>query len=171
VRAADAVREAAVRQGVRVVSAWALPTLGMMPAGMDPWIGRRAEAAMAGLPAAETRKGGVPLPAGPFAWNGFVDDGSTYLRAEVNPFDGAIEWKERVRKGREVPEAIALKDLPDVRTYLWFARFPTVFAYTADGKTVVTFSDLRFGGGTTRRPFVLRVIETPGLPPRANWGS
>jgi len=65
----------------------------------------------------------------------------------------------------------ALKDLPDVRTYLWFARFPTVFVSTVEGKTVVTFSDLRFGGATTRRPFILRVTETPGLPPRTHWGS
>ena len=171
VRAADAVRDAAIRGGVRVVSSWALPTLGEMPAGTDFGIGRKAEAAIAGLPGAGTQGGGFPLPAGPFAWNGFVDDGSTYLRAEVNPFDGAIAWRERVRKGREAPEARALKDLPDVRTYLWFARFPTVFVSTADGKTVVTFSDLRFGGATTRRPFVLRVTETPGLPPHAKWGS
>ena len=171
VRAADAVRDAAVHNGVQVVSSWALPTLGEMPAGMDLGIGRKAEAAIAGLPAVGTQRGGYPLPAGPFAWNGFVDDGSTYLRAEVNPFDGAIAWRERVRKGRDAPEARALKDLPDVRTYLWFARFPTVFVSTADGKTVVTFSDLRFGGATTRRPFVLRVTETPGLPPRTHWGS
>ncbi len=171
VRAADAVRDAAVHNGVQVVSSWALPTLGEIPAGMDLGIGRKAEAAIAGLPAVETRKGGFPLPAGPFAWNGFVDDGSTYLRAEVDPFDGAIAWRERVRKGRDAQEARALKDLPDVRTYLWFARFPTVFVSTADGKTVVTFSDLRFGGGTTRPPFVLRVTETPGLPPQAAWGS
>lgn len=171
VRAADAVRDAAVHNGVQVVSSWALPTLGEMPAGMDLGIGRKAEAAIEGLPAVGTHGGGFPLPAGPFAWNGFVDDGSTYLRAEVNPFDGAIAWRERVRKGRDAPEARALKDLPDVRTYLWFARFPTVFVSTADGKTVVTFSDLRFGGATTRRPFILRVTETPGLPPRPHWGS
>jgi inner membrane protein len=171
VRAADAVRDAAVHNGVQVVSSWALPTLGEMPADMDLGIGRKAEAAIAGLPAVGTHGGGFPLPAGPFAWNGFVDDGSTYLRAEVNPFDGAIAWRERVRKGRDAPEARALKDLPDVRTYLWFARFPMVFVSTADGKTVVTFSDLRFGGATTRRPFVLRVTETPGLPPRTHWGS
>jgi hypothetical protein len=46
-----------------------------------------------------------------------------------------------------------------------------VFVSTVEGKTVVTFSDLRFGGATTRRPFILRVTETPGLPPRARWGS
>jgi len=171
VRAEDAVREAAAESGVRVVSSFALPTLGKMPLGVDFGIGRKAEAAIAGLPSLGTRDGEIPLPAGPFSWNGFVDDGSTYLRAKVNPFDGTIVWKERVRRGKDAPEARALRTLPDVRTYLWFARFPTVLVSEEGGKTIVTFTDLRFGGGAVRPPFVLRVTETPGLPPRAHWGS
>jgi len=177
-RAVDAVREAAVRHGVPVVSSWALPRLGEMQSLPDLGLGRRAEAAVdsqrsgthPGFPGLPGRKG-FPFPAGPFAWNGFVDDGATYLRAEVDPFDGAIAWKERARKGRDVPEARALGNLPDVRTYLWFARFPTVYVSTVEGKTVVTFFDLRFGGVAARRPFVLKVIESPGRSPQAMWGS
>jgi len=177
-RAVDAVREAAVRHGVPVVSSWALPRLGEVQFLPDLGLGRRAEAAAGprltevapGLAAIADRKG-FPLPAGPFAWNGFVDDGSTYLRAEVDPLDGAIAWKERARKGRDVPEARALGNLPDVRTYLWFARFPTVYVSTSEGKTVVTFFDLRFGGLSARRPFVLRVIESPGRSPQTLWGE
>lgn len=171
VRAADAVRNAAESSGVRVVSSWALPALGEMPPGVDFGIARKAEAAMEDLSAPRTDRGGFPLPAGPFAWNGFVDDGSTYLRAEVDPFGGEVVWRERVRRGRDVPEARALRELPDVRTYLWFARFPTVIVSAEEGNTVVTFSDLRFGAGSARRPFVLRVTEKPGLPPRPRWGS
>jgi hypothetical protein len=100
-----------------------------------------------------------------------VDDGSTYLRAEVDPIDGTVAWKERARKGRDVPEARALENVPDVRTYLWFARFPAVYVSTAEGKTVVTFFDLRFGGVTAPRPFLLKVIESPGSSPQALWGS
>jgi hypothetical protein len=58
-----------------------------------------------------------------------------------------------------------------VKTYLWFARFPAVAVTVADGKTVVTFFDLRFGGLAVRRPFVLRVIESPGRSPQAQWGG
>jgi inner membrane protein len=177
-RAEDVVREAAVRHGVPVVSSWALPRLGELQSLPDLGLGRRAEAA-GGPRLAEVASGiatvvnrrSFPLPVGPFAWNGFVDDGSTYLRAEVDPFDGGISWKERARKGRDVPEARALGNLPDVRTYLWFARFPTVYVSTAEGKTVVTFIDMRFGGLSARRPFVLRVIESPGRSPQALWGS
>ncbi|MBI5576705.1 MAG: metal-dependent hydrolase [Deltaproteobacteria bacterium] len=177
-RAEEAVRYAAVRNGVPVVSAWALPRLPEIRSLPDLTPGRRAEAAQKpkfeevapGL-AAIARRDRFPIPAGPCAWNGFVDDGRTYLRAEVNPFDGAVDWKEREWKGREAPEAKALRDLQDVRTYLWFARFPTVRVATEDGKTVVTFLDMRFGGPTTRRPFVLRVIESPGRSPQTQWGS
>jgi inner membrane protein len=177
-RAADAVREAAVRHGVPVVSSWALPRLGEVRSLPDLGLGRRAEAAadpqgMGTLPGLSALPGhqGFPLPAGPFAWNGFVDDGSTYLRAEVDPIDGTVAWKERARKGRDVPEARALENVPDVRTYLWFARFPAVYVSTAEGKTVVTFFDLRFGGVTAPRPFLLKVIESPGSSPQALWGS
>lgn len=177
-RAAEAVRDAAMRHGVPVVSSYALPGLRTVPVPREFGIVGKAEAA-AGIVPAGTKgvgqgsglRGGIPLPAGPFSWNGFVDDGRTYLRAEVDPFDGEIAWKERARKGSVAPEAKVLGTLPDVRTYLWFARFPTVFVTTREGKTVVTFTDMRFGGGTTARPFVLEVTEAPGLPPRTNWGS
>jgi inner membrane protein len=177
-RAEDAVREAAVRHGVPVVSSWALPRLGEIRSLPDVAPGRRAEAAVEprgrlSIPALSAISGGkgIPFPAGPFAWNGFVDDGSTYLRAEVDPLDGAVDWRERMRKGRDVPEVRALGNIPDVRTYLWFARFPTAYVSTVDGKTVVTFFDLRFGGVTGRRPFILRVIEAPGGSPQARWGG
>jgi inner membrane protein len=177
-RAEDAIREAAVRHGVPVVSSWALPRLGEVSAPPDLGWGRRAEAAAKprtdeaahGLAPVADRKR-FPLPAGPFAWNGFVDDGSTYLRAEVDPIDGSIDWKERMRRGRDVPEARALENLQDVRTYLWFARFPTAYVSTEEGRTVVTFIDLRFGGVTARRPFVLRVIESPGGSKQPLWGE
>ncbi|MGE5700264.1 MAG: metal-dependent hydrolase [Deltaproteobacteria bacterium] len=183
-RAEGAIREAAVRHGVPVVSSWALPSLveiKSLPELSMPDLGlaRRAEAAggprlaevASGIATTVLNRRRIPLPVGPFAWNGFVDDGSTYLRAEVDPFAGEISWKERARKGRDVPEARALENLPDVRTYLWFARFPTVYVSTAGGKTVVTFIDMRFGGRSARRPFVLRVIESPGRSPQVQWGS
>jgi len=100
-----------------------------------------------------------------------VDDGGTYLRAEVDPVGGTVDWKERALKGRDAPEVQVLRGIPDVRTYLWFARFPTVNVSTAGEKTIVTFFDMRFGGMAGRLPFVLRVIEIPGRSPQAQWGG
>jgi len=178
-RVEDAVRSAAQRHGVRVVSSSALPRLGEVHIGnglsavrlvREAW----AQQEMDGLPnlPIPDRPGRYPFPAGPFAWNGFIDDGTTYLRAEVDPFSGAVSWKQRVRRGRDVPEVKEVENIPDVRTYLWFARFPVVQTSHAGETTILMFSDLRFGEVPgRRRPFILQVIEAPGRPPQARWGN
>ncbi len=181
VRAQDAVRTAAERSGVPVVSVAALPRLTEIDLGKRlasiPLLGEgEAWAAdelkrLPNLPIAEA-PGRYPFPAGPLSWNGFVDDGRTYLRADVDPITGRVAWKQRVLRGRDVPEVKALEALPDVRTYLWFARFPVVQTSHIGPGTILTFSDLRFGevpGG--RRPFLLKVIQEPGRRPAAHWGT
>ncbi len=181
VRAEDAIRTAAEQNGVRVVSVAALPRLTEIDVGRRlanvPLVGE-GEAWAAGelkrlpsLPIPEA-PGRYPMPAGPLSWNGFVDDGRTYLRADVDPFTGRVAWKQRVLRGRDVPEVKALETLPDVQTYLWFARFPVVQTSHAGPETIVTFSDLRFGEVPgRRRPFCLKVIQEPGRLPTAHWGT
>ena len=113
----------------------------------------------------------VPFPVGPLSWNGFVDDGRTFLRAEVDPLAGTLEWKQRELRGADLPAVRAVRGLPDVETYLWFARYPAASVASNRGRTEITFYDMRFSGMPGRRPFLLRVIETPGSPPLARWGS
>ena len=178
-RAEEAVREAALAHGVTVVSASALPRLPEVEVGKrlasavatgEAWAQQELPS-LPGLPVPD-RPGRYPLPAGPFAWTGVIDDGRTYIRADVEPFSGAVAWDQRVLRGRDVPEVRALLGMPDVRTYLWFARFPVVNAARAGDGTILTFSDLRFGEiPGRRRPFLLRVIDVPGQPPRARWGG
>ncbi len=178
-RAEDAVRTAAEMQGVRVVSASALPRLAEVDVGTglaafrlvgEAWA-RPEDSGLPNLPIPD-HPGKYPFPAGPFAWNGFIDDGRTYLRAEVDPLSGAVDWKQRVHRGRDIPEVRAVEDIPDVRTYLWFARFPVVQTFHAGKNTILLFSDLRFGEVPgRRRPFVLRVIEAPGRSPQVRWGG
>jgi membrane-bound metal-dependent hydrolase YbcI (DUF457 family) len=161
-RAETVVQEAAARGGVRVVSAWAIPVTEKVPAA---WLSSLSITGFPGFP------GPIPVPVGPFAWNGFVDDGRTYLRAEVNPLTGDVSWKERVVRGWDAPEAKALLDIPEVRTYLWFARFPIVETAVLGAGTVVTFADLRYESLQGRRPFLLRVIQAPGRSPQILWGE
>lgn len=178
-RAEDAVRSAAQRHGVPVVSSAALPRLGEISVGKDlaglrlvgeAWAQQELEG-LPNLPIPEHRNR-FPLPAGPFAWNGFVDDGNTYLRADVDPVTGSVAWKQRVRRGRDVAEVWSVQDIPEVRTYLWFARFPVVQASGDGVSMILTFSDLRFGEVPgRRRPFVLKVIDSPGHSPQAHWGG
>ncbi len=178
-RANTAVRTAAEVHGVPVVSSWALPRLGEVPADVaDLGFAGRAEASGGKgsgsdgiLPAADGHRAQIPLPAGPFAWNGFVDDGRTYLRAEVDPFTETVRWRERMLRGGTAPAVQPLLGNPDVRTYLWFARFPTVLVTSRGGATVLTFSDMRFEGVPSGSPFVLKVIESPDRPLQARWGG
>jgi inner membrane protein len=176
-RAVDLVRDAAVRSGVRVVTAAALPLLPSVPLPSLDRLGFATPAVA--FPTGEDPPGNrapvekytVPFPAGPLSWNGFVDDGRTFLRAEVDPLAGTLEWKQRELRGPDVPEVRAVRGLADVETYLWFARFPAVSVASDKGRTEVTFYDMRFSGMPGRNPFLLRVIETPGAPPLALWGS
>jgi hypothetical protein len=99
-----------------------------------------------------------------------VDDGQTFLRAEVDPLAGTLEWKQRELRGPDVPAVRAVRGLADVETYLWFARFPAASVASDQGRTEITFYDMRFSGMPGGRLFLLRVIETPGTPPLARWG-
>jgi inner membrane protein len=175
-RAVDLVRDAAVRSGVRVVAASALPQLSFVPL---PSVDRLGFATPAAASSAEkvppgrraaVEKRTVPFPAGPLSWNGIVDDGRTFLRAEVHPLAGTLEWKQREVRGPDIPEVRAVRGLADVETYLWFARFPAASVAFVHGRTEITFYDLRFSGIPGRRPFLLRVVETPGAPHLARWG-
>jgi membrane-bound metal-dependent hydrolase YbcI (DUF457 family) len=172
-RAVDVVRDAAVRFGVPVVSAQALPRL---PTVELPDMDRFgfASPAVASPPAVRAVRGGtaVPFPAGPFAWDGFIDDGRTYLRARIEPLRGELEWRERVVRGYDVPEVRSLRGISDVETYLWFARFPVAKVTVDHGRTEVMFYDMRFDRmAGSRPPFRLRVTEIPGAPPSARWGG
>jgi len=172
-RAVDIVRDAAERSGIRVVSAQALPRL---PSVELPSLDRFgfATPAVASRERSVPEEGNgreVPFPAGPLAWNGFVDDGRTYLRAVVEPLSGTLAWRQRELRGSDVPEVRALRGMADVETYLWFARFPVARVTVEHGRTEVTFYDMRFGGMPGLIPFKLRVIESPGAPPLARWGG
>jgi hypothetical protein len=82
-----------------------------------------------------------------------------------------LKWKQRELRGPDIPEVRALRGLSDVKTYLWFARFPAASVTSDHGRREVTFYDMRFSGMPGRGPFLLRVVESPGAKPRALWGS
>jgi inner membrane protein len=84
----------------------------------------------------------------------------------------------RYPKPSDSPSLAAARALPEVRTYLDFARFPlAALAREPDGGTSITFQDLRFlpwftgpwerekGGRYRRQPFVYRVrLDRSGRP-------
>jgi len=176
--AREAVREAALRDGMKVVSAQALPSLPYVElppadrfAFASPALASGDAGPGVGGGSASSHALEIPFPAGPFSWDGFIDDGHAYYRAVVEPLTGVVSWKQHALHGSFVPEVRALRGLDDVETYLWFARFPAVRVSSVGESKVVTFYDLRFGGMPGRSPFRLRVTEFPGSRPSARWGG
>lgn len=149
------VKEMAAKEGIHVSAVYALPVPGTLSIS-KPAIGLKRV---------------LPLPAGPFSWNGFVDDGKNYIRARVAPLSGTVEWKERIPRAKDAPELRKMLDVPDVRTYLKFARFPVVQEASGSAGAVLTLSDLRYRGIPNWPALLLRIIERPGDSPQAKWGG
>jgi membrane-bound metal-dependent hydrolase YbcI (DUF457 family) len=170
-RAEASLAEAARRDGIRVARTWALPRLDTVRIPTEAFSFAPAAVAAVG-PATGSGVSAalsVPFPAGPLAWNGFVDDGKRWIRAEVDPVGDEVVWRERVPHGQDAVGVAAVRGSRDVRTWLWFARFPAVDARRSGADNVLEFSDLRYAGMGSRYPFRLRVVSSPGKPPAAEW--
>jgi inner membrane protein len=154
-------------------------------------------------PPASAKVAVLPQFLSPFRWLGLSErpDSVHYAFYDIGPFARGVEnprppqkWSEilaslrdayppperalihRFARPSESPVLDAARSLPDVRTYLAFARFPleTVTPY-GDGGSEVVVQDLRFlpwftgpwerGGeqGFRRQPFVYRVRFDPAL--------
>lgn len=115
----------------------------------------------------------VPMPPSPVEWDGLVrvpngiygarfdvgrKDSPRYLYLHDSPMNPYIEKAFQ---------------LPDVQTYLGFARFPVVRFFDRGQDSVVELLDMRFFNyerRTGRRPFVFRVVFGPnGSVLRQGW--
>jgi len=107
--------------------------------------------------------GAMPLPPSPAHWDGLVRTahGVYEARFEVWPAGAAGTGPEFRFVPDTAPSAYiaAARNLPRMRTYLWFARFP-VFRFVRQGDAgVLEISDLRFFGRLGRpSPFTYRVM-------------
>ncbi len=147
----------------------------------------------------------LPQLLSPFRWLGLSDHGGSLHASffDVGPFARTMPAREvpedlgealrllpnfyppparaQIRSFAKPPDSpvfAAARSLPDVRTYLAFARFPLATVLPqSDGTTTVTFEDLRFlpfftgpwartrHGGYTRVAFVYRVrLDALGRP-------
>jgi membrane-bound metal-dependent hydrolase YbcI (DUF457 family) len=100
----------------------------------------------------------LPQPLSPFRWSGLVLTRAGVYQAFFNVLDWsparfeffASDSNEYVREADADPQ---------VKIYLWFARFPLVRSHDAPGEHVVEYTDLRFRAPYNRRnPFVYRVV-------------
>lgn len=124
--------------------------------------------ARAGL-AAEARAA-LPMPPALTRWSGLVRTADGVWQASFSLLDGgAPDWRfvpDTIR-----PEHRFVLELPEVRTYLWFARFPVLRTVTAANGAAVELSDLRFSrDGSTPGSFTFRVeLDEAGRVARAGW--
>ncbi len=103
----------------------------------------------------------VPLPPSPVEWNGLVlTPGGVY----GTRFDVDGDRPVRFRFLRDSPMNSFIEkayQLPAVKTYLGFARFPVVRFHPVGNRDIVDFFDIRFFNYEERegpRPFVYRVV-------------
>ncbi|MGA2482560.1 MAG: metal-dependent hydrolase [Candidatus Acidiferrales bacterium] len=112
----------------------------------------------------------LPLPPSVFHWNGLVltPRGVYEKRMDVSallwPGSPAGPEQPEPIEYRYYPDALpnptiaAARELPEVRSVLWFARFPVIRSWEEGSETVVEIEDVRFSDGN-RRPaaFTYRV--------------
>lgn len=104
----------------------------------------------------------LPWPFNPLRWQGFADDGDTYWSGDIQLWRGRTVLTA-VPKGPENGLTARAREHADVQTFLWFARFPIVALWEADGRPILEYRDLRFSHSLRgRHPFVLRVVFSPG---------
>jgi inner membrane protein len=126
----------------------------------------------------------IPQPPSPRHWLGVAETADGYAIGRVDVLQPGRLMLDRVSRG---PSSVAMQDtisrvreLPPVRTYLWFARFPVVGLRDSGDHQVVEFRDLRFTNRgwrddpvvrriaplfgpdrLEREPFVLQVVLAP----------
>lgn len=106
------------------------------------------------------RMGAMPMPLTPLAWDGLIRTQKGVYSARFDLRDASppdFRFVADSPPNRYVGEAF---ELPDVKVYWWFARFPVVRTEEKPGQNVVEFSDLRFHlrRNQTPFPFTLQVI-------------
>lgn len=105
--------------------------------------------------------GALPMPPAATRWLGLIRAPEGVYRAYFNVAANPGPQFEYIADDK-VPEAVAraVEALPEVQTYRWFARFPTVSYRAEGGRHVVELVDHRFYPRSASRPapFQYRVV-------------
>ncbi|MCL6481660.1 MAG: metal-dependent hydrolase [Firmicutes bacterium] len=102
----------------------------------------------------------LPAPPSLLNWTALVQTPEGVFRATFRlPHRGHLQPRFFPQT---VPAELAarVRQLPEVQTFLWFARFPVLRHHEARGRHVVDLADLRFGLGDNDNPsaFTYRVV-------------
>lgn len=100
----------------------------------------------------------LPQPLSPFRWSGLVLTPEGVYQSWFNLLtDSQLHFDFYASEANEyVARAAAL---PEVQTYLWFARFPVVHYRNQPGRHIVEYTDRRFSALRRQNPaFLFRVV-------------
>jgi membrane-bound metal-dependent hydrolase YbcI (DUF457 family) len=88
----------------------------------------------------------IPLPPSVANWAGLIATSQGTFRVEFNQFGN--EPVKITYFGEPPPSRYlaAAQELPGMRKFLWFARFPAARYFERNGQTIVQITDLRFYG-------------------------
>jgi membrane-bound metal-dependent hydrolase YbcI (DUF457 family) len=106
------------------------------------------------------RIGALPIPPSLLDWGGLIRTTDGVYQSQFDLRDAqppAFQFLPDSPPNRYIADARAL---PDVGTYLWFARFPTIRYARQGDRNIVDFSDWRFFNRSDERPmpFTFRVV-------------
>lgn len=112
--------------------------------------------------------GALPLPPSLANWDGLVRTPRGVYEIRLNLLEHLMPRPQDPIEYVYYPDAppnemvFVARQLPEVQTYLWFARFP-VFRWRKDGtNTIVEFTDLRFFQRRGRSSFTYQVAFDAG---------
>lgn len=100
--------------------------------------------------------GALPLPPSAAHWAGLIRTTEGVYETQINLWSGP--GSDAPREYQFYADAMpngyvaAARQLPKVKVYLWFARFPVFRVFERGGRSVVEISDLRFFGRRRRPP-------------------
>lgn len=77
-------------------------------------------------------------------WNFIVQQEEIFYLGQVDAYNGTVDIKEKLCKGKECKFVLATKDNPEVQVFLDFARFPWYSINEMDDDIIIKWSDLRY---------------------------
>jgi membrane-bound metal-dependent hydrolase YbcI (DUF457 family) len=92
-----------------------------------------------------------PQPPWPGRWAGLISAGPNTFRIQFNLIGGELP-RLNVYPNASNEYVSKVRAMPDVQTFLWFARFPVFTYLERDGHPVVQISDAQFIGPQRRMP-------------------
>ncbi len=118
------------------------------------------------------RMGALPMPVSPAYWSGLIRTPDGVYQSWFSLLDPQPPTFHFFEDSAPNGYTEAVKQIPEVRTYLWFARFPVVRYVQQGDRNIVEFTDRRFVAWRNRRAsaFTFRVtLDSAGRVLKQGW--